>query len=46
MTGSGSCVFAICESDEAACVVAKNAEDSKKWWSCATRTVGEGFQFC
>lgn len=46
MTGSGSCIFAICESDEAACVVAKNAEDSKKWWSCATRTVGEGFQFC
>lgn len=46
LTGSGSCVFAICESDEAAQRAARAAQDEKKWWSCATKTVGAGAQFC
>lgn len=46
LTGSGSCVFAFCESAEAARRVAKDAQETKKWWSCATTTVGAGAQFC
>ncbi len=46
LTGSGSCVFAFCESHEAAARVAKDAQETRKWWSCATTTVGVGYQFC
>lgn len=42
MTGSGSCVFAFCESAAAAERIAHNAQDVKKWWACATKTVGAG----
>lgn len=35
--GSGSCCFALCESDEAARAVAAIAPDG--WWSCATHTI-------
>ena len=38
VTGSGSCVFGICESPEAAASVAAAAEE-RGWWSCATATV-------
>ena len=37
VTGSGSCVFGICESDEAAEAAAAEAA-AHGWWSCATRT--------
>lgn len=37
VTGSGSCVFGICESDEAAAAAAGQAA-AHGWWSCATRT--------
>ena len=37
LCGSGSCVFALCESDEAASRVATDAL-ACGWWSCATRT--------
>lgn len=46
LTGSGSCVFALCETDEAAARIARNAQETRNWWSCATATVGEGVQFC
>lgn len=46
LTGSGSCVFGLCESDDHAVRVAEAAQAGKKWWSCATKTVGEGYQFC
>ena len=46
LTGSGSCVFGFCESDAAAQAIAANAQESQKWWACATTTVGEGYQFC
>lgn len=46
LTGSGSCVFALCESDAAAAQIAKDAQETRNWWSCATTTVGEGAQFC
>ena len=46
LTGSGSCVFALCESDDAAACIAKDAQDTRNWWACATTTVGEGEQFC
>lgn len=35
VTGSGSCSFAICESDEAACAIAH----ASPWWARATRTL-------
>lgn len=38
VTGSGSCVFGICESHETAAQIAEAAVQSG-WWSCATRTV-------
>ncbi len=46
VTGSGSCVFGICETRRAARRVAAAAQDAKDWWSCATITVGKGAQFC
>ena len=46
LTGSGSCVFAFCESHEVAARVAKDAQETRNWWSCATTTVGAGAQFC
>ena len=46
LTGSGSCVFALCESDEVARQIARDAQETRNWWACATKTVGEGFQFC
>ena len=36
VTGSGSCSFAICASDEAAQRIAAACP----WWACATRTIG------
>ncbi len=46
LTGSGSCVFAICESDRAACEIARDAREAKNWWACATKTVGGDARFC
>ena len=46
LTGSGSCVFALCETSQAAGQIAKDAQETRNWWSCATKTVGEGAQFC
>lgn len=46
LTGSGSCVFGLCESVEAAAAIACDAQEARSWWSCATLTVGEGYQFC
>lgn len=46
LTGSGSCVFALCETDDAARRIAARACDIKKWWACATKTVGAGAQLC
>lgn len=45
MSGSGSCVFALCESSAAAARIAQDAQETRKWWSCATTTVGAGVQF-
>lgn len=42
MSGSGSCVFALCESDAAAARIAQDAQETRNWWSCATTTVGAG----
>jgi 4-diphosphocytidyl-2-C-methyl-D-erythritol kinase len=46
LTGSGSCVFAFCEDDAQAALIARRAQTEQKWWSCATTTVGAGTQFC
>ena len=46
LTGSGSCVFAFCETHEDACRIAKDAQERRNWWACATTTVGAGAQFC
>lgn len=46
VTGSGSCVFGICETHHAAARVAAAAQDAKDWWSCATMTVGKRADFC
>lgn len=46
VTGSGSCVFGICETHQAASHAAAAAQDAKDWWSCATLTVGKAAQFC
>lgn len=46
LTGSGSCVFALCESDAAAAKIAQDAQETRNWWSVATKTVGEGAQVC
>ncbi len=46
LSGSGSCVFALCESADAAARIAQDAQKTRNWWSCATTTVGAGAQFC
>ncbi len=46
LTGSGSCVFAFCETFGDADRVAQDAQNTRNWWSCATTTVGVGAQFC
>lgn len=46
LSGSGSCVFALCESDDCAERVAKDAQETRNWWANATTTVGAGSQFC
>ena len=46
VTGSGSCVFAVCDTHERASDLAGHALDTQGWWSCATMTVGSGAQFC
>ncbi|MGN0075467.1 MAG: 4-(cytidine 5'-diphospho)-2-C-methyl-D-erythritol kinase [Parafannyhessea sp.] len=46
VTGSGSCVFGICETRLAAARAAAAAQDEKEWWSCATFTVGKRAHFC
>ena len=42
VTGSGSCVYAVCESPDVATAIAKEAQTSKGWWSYAGEMVGEG----
>ncbi len=46
VTGSGSCVFAICETHAAARAIAARAQDEQDWWSFATFTVGKRAHFC
>jgi 4-diphosphocytidyl-2-C-methyl-D-erythritol kinase len=46
VTGSGSCVFGICETRLAAARAAAAAQDKKDWWSSATLTVGKRADFC
>lgn len=46
LTGSGSCVFGICESHEVAQRIARDTQEQRNWWACATTTVGAGAQFC
>lgn len=46
MSGSGSCVFAFCSSAADAARIARDAQETRNWWSCATTTVGAGAQFC
>lgn len=36
VSGSGSCCFAVCVSDEAAQRIAQDARELHGWWSCAT----------
>lgn len=46
VTGSGSCVFAVCESLAAARALADRAARDHSWWSFATLTVGEPKEVC
>ncbi len=46
VTGSGSCVFAVCEDLDAACAVAERAAKMHNWWSYATLTVGTPEEIC
>ena len=46
VTGSGSCVFAVCESLRAAQSLAARAAAQHGWWSFATLTVGERQEVC
>ncbi len=46
VTGSGSCVFAVCESLAAARAVAARAAKMHNWWSYATLTVGTPAEIC
>lgn len=39
VSGSGSCVFGICESLEAASLVAEEAEEQSGWWAVAAQTL-------
>ncbi len=43
MAGSGSAVFAICDSAETAKKVAGQARE-RGWWACSTRSVGHGVE--
>ncbi len=46
VTGSGSCVFAVCETLEAARALAERAARDHNWWSFATLTVGTREEIC
>ena len=46
VSGSGSCVFALCETIEEARAVAARAVDEQDWWSFATLTVGKPEEVC
>lgn len=46
VSGSGSCVFALCETIEEARAVAARAADEQDWWSFATLTVGKPEEVC
>lgn len=46
VSGSGSCVFALCETIEVARAVAARAVDEQDWWSFATLTVGKPEEVC
>ncbi|WP_322154852.1 4-diphosphocytidyl-2C-methyl-D-erythritol kinase [Paratractidigestivibacter sp.] len=46
VSGSGSCVFAICDSLEDARAVAARAKSERGWWSFATLTVGTPEKIC
>lgn len=45
VSGSGSCVFVLCETLEAARAVARRAAE-RDWWSFATMTVGTSDKVC
>lgn len=46
VTGSGSCVFAVCQSLGDARALAARAARARGWWSFATLTVGEPQKVC
>ena len=46
VSGSGSCVFAICKSLDDARAVAERAKIEQDWWSFATLTVGTREEIC
>lgn len=46
VSGSGSCVFALCDSLADARAVAARAKDEHGWWSFATLTVGHPEEVC
>ena len=46
VTGSGSCVFAVCQSLGDARALAERAAPKRGWWSFATLTVGEPQKVC
>ena len=46
VSGSGSCVFALCDTIEEAHAVAARAADEQDWWSFATLTVGKPEEVC
>ncbi len=46
VSGSGSCLFALCESEADAARIAASARDEQNWWSASCFTVGMGAQFC
>lgn len=46
VSGSGSCVFALCDDLESARTLADRARSAKDWWSFATLTVGTSAEVC
>lgn len=46
VSGSGSCVFALLDSLDAARAVAERAQSERDWWSFATLTVGTPEEIC
>jgi len=46
VSGSGSCVFVVCDSLDAARAVAERAKNQRDWWSFATLTVGTPDKVC